>query len=294
MISVVLPAFNEAEGVSATVDEVRGVLEGAGYNGFEVIVVDDGSTDGTADIAEGVGAIVIRNLQNLGYGLSLKRGIEAAKNDIIAIADADSTYPVDKIPEMVEIYQSGIHMVIGQRTCIYKSERLIKAPLRLALTWLVEFTTGRKIPDPNSGLRVFSRSDIIPFSDQLSDKYSFTTSLTLAYMLMKKYVVYIPVEYNQRLGHTTVSVLRDTLQTFQYIVQTILYFNPIKIFLAVAVPISVVSVAGLVLSAIYSFDTGLWMGFGGIFLAVIVFALGFLAEQLRQILHEQKQNHTNR
>lgn len=294
MISVVMPAFNEAEAVAATIEEIKGVLEKAGYEGFEIIVVDDGSTDGTAEIAAKAGAKVVKNLQNLGYGRSLKNGITAATNDIIAITDADSTYPADAIPGMVETHRQGIHMVVGQRTGIYMNERSIKAPLRLALKWLVEFTTGRKIPDANSGLRVFSRAEIIPHFNRLSDKYSFTTSVTLAYMLTQKYVVYVPVEYKKRLGHTTVSVLKDTLQTFQYIVQTILYFNPIKIFLVTAMMVGALSLIGIVLSAIYSWDPGLWVGFGGLFLTILIFVLGLLAEQLRQLMWEQSQARNDR
>jgi len=292
MISLVMPAYNEAAAVAATIEEMREVLSTAGYRGFEIILVDDGSTDGTATIAAQAGAVVVRNLQNLGYGRSLKHGIAAAKNEIVVIADADNTYPATAIPGMVALHKQGIHMVVGERTGQYIRERPIKRPLRFALKWLVEFTTGNRIPDANSGLRVFARSDIMPFFDQLSDKYSFTTSVTLAYMLNKKYVAYVPVEYKKRLGHTTVSVLRDTLQTFQYIVQTILYFNPIKIFLATALFVGLASVLALVTSIALGFVPGVWIGSGGMLLAVLVFVLGLLAEQLRQILHEQRRQRT--
>lgn len=282
MITLILPAYNEKDGVDETIKAASAVLSDAGYEDFEVLVVDDGSTDETAKVAEKSGARVVRNLQNMGYGFSLKRGIREARHDTIVIADADSTYPLEEIPGMVELHKQGYHMVVGQRTG-YR-DRAVKMPLRLALKWLVEFTTGRKIPDANSGFRVFSKKEILPQLDRLSNKYSFTTSMTVAYMLLQYYVIYVPVEYRKRTGHTTVSVLRDTLQTLQFIVQTILFYNPIKIFLAsalvIAVPSAILAIVGIVLDWPLTGFTGIL----GLLTATLVLTLGFLSEQLRQIL----------
>ena len=280
--SVILPAFNEVAGVKETVESTAGILRDAGYVDFEILVVDDGSADDTAKVAETSGARVIRNLQNMGYGYSLKRGIREASHDIIVIADADSTYPVREIPRMVELHKQGYHMVVGQRTGF--RDRPVKMPLRLVLRWLVEFTTGRRIPDANSGFRVFSRNDILPHLDRLSDKYSFTTTMTVAYMLCHLYVIYVPVEYRKRTGHTTVSVFRDTLQTFQFIVQTILFYNPIKIFLASALLIAVPSIALIVVGFALGGPLATFAGVLGLLTAALVVVLGFLSEQLRQIL----------
>ena len=287
MITVIMPALNEEDGVPATIEAVSKVFDEAGYRGYEIIVVDDGSTDGTAKAAEKAGAKVLRNIQNLGYGYSLKKGICDAKNDIIAITDADNTYRAEELPKMVDLHRQGFHMVVGERMGKNLHEKR-KAPLRWALKWLVEFTTGRRIPDPNSGFRVFSRSDILPYLSRLSDKFSFTTSVTVAYMLTHRYVIYVPVDYRKRIGSTTVSVIRDTLQTFQYIVQTILYFNPIKIFLAVCLFVGAAAVGCIVLGLILLSTTLIMLGAGGIFLAVLVFAMGLLAEQLRQLVRQGK------
>jgi len=283
VLSVVIPAFNEEAAIAETVESVRAVLTATGEEGFEIIVVDDGSDDRTGEIAAVHGATVIRKLQNLGYGNSLKIGILAAANDTIIITDADGTYPVDQIPALLATYREGWDMVVGARTGPHYHESPIKSPLRQLLKWLVEFTTGRKIPDVNSGLRVFSRREALPFFGHLSEGFSFTTSITLGYMLRMKTVTYLPMPYHPRVGRTKVRMVRDSLRTIQFIVQAILYYNPMKIFLVLAMASALIGgltvLAGLAFHAI----TGILLGVGGMLVAVVIFALGLLGEQLRQI-----------
>ncbi|MBF0323966.1 MAG: glycosyltransferase family 2 protein [Alphaproteobacteria bacterium] len=283
MISIVIPAYNEEHGIADTVIRARAVLESFCSPDYEVIVVDDGSSDSTADIAAANGATVIRKLQNLGYGNSLKLGISQAKFDTIVITDADGTYPIEAIPELVDKYKAGYHMVVGARTGQHYRESILKGPLRAVLKWLVEFTAGRNIPDINSGLRVFSKQEAVRYFDHLCDGFSFTTSITLAYMLKMKFVEYIPITYSKRVGKTKVKLFRDSLRTLQFIVQAILYYNPMKIFIV----LSAFSIALGLLMAFAGFFfhliTAALLGVGGILVGVVIFALGLLAELLRQI-----------
>ncbi|RAU21942.1 glycosyltransferase family 2 protein [Paramagnetospirillum kuznetsovii] len=283
MISVIIPAFNERDAIHDTVTSIRSTLAQADFSDVEIIVVDDGSTDGTGALAMDAGAMVLRNLENLGYGFSLKRGVAAAKHDTIVITDADGTYPITQIPNLVSRYREGWDMVVGARTGERYRESAIKAPLRAILKGLVEFTAGRSIPDPNSGLRVFSRDGISPFFPNLSDSFSFTTSSTLAYMLRKRTVLYVEIEYHHRIGATKVRLLRDSLRTMQYIVSAITYYNPLKLFL-------LLSCLTLIFGALCGV-VGLWTGSGTALLAaavaavagVVVFSLGLLADQTSQI-----------
>lgn len=283
MISVVIPAFNEESAIEETVRHVREVLDKVNLSDGEIIVVDDGSTDRTGDIAEAAGARVLRKLQNMGYGNSLKLGIRAASHDTIVITDADGTYPIDEIPTLLAKYREGFHMVVGARTGENYHESIIKAPLRKILTWLVEFTAGRKIPDINSGLRVFSKEEALPFFDHLSEGFSFTTSITLGYMLKHKYVEYLPIPYHKRIGTTKVRLFRDSLRTLQFIVQAILYYNPMKIFLILAGVSAAIGVVMVFAGFFFKMLTAALLGVGGILVAVVVFALGLLGELLRQI-----------
>jgi glycosyltransferase involved in cell wall biosynthesis len=283
MISVVIPAYNEENAISGTINSVREVLDKADFKNSEIIVVDDGSSDKTGKSAKAAKAKVVVNIQNMGYGFSLKCGITAAKNDTIVIIDADGTYPIDEIPRLVEIFKKGFHMVVGARTGKYFWGSHLKAPLRILLRWLVEFTAGRKIPDVNSGLRVFSRKEIIPYFDHLSNAFSFTTTVTLAYMLTHKFVEYVAIDYRDRIGNTKVNLFKDSLRVFQQIVETGLYFNPLKIFLALTIVTFISAFLFIVIGLAGKIVTSMWLGTGLIIISIIIFTIGLFAQAMKHI-----------
>jgi glycosyltransferase involved in cell wall biosynthesis len=289
MISVVVPAYNEQEAISPTVASIRAMLDAAGWSDGEIVVVDDGSTDETAARAEAAGARVVRHPTNAGYGRSLKDGILGAKHDLIAITDADGTYPIDRIPALAAKVQAGFDMAVGARQGAAYRESALKHPLRLLLKFLVEFTAGQSVPDPNSGLRVFRRRDIVGHFPALSQGFSFTTSATLAYMSTGKFVVYEPIPYAKRVGTTKVRLLRDSLRTLQFIVQAILFHNPLKLFLCVALVAAAFGVlAGLAAAAIGGFVA--WgFAFLGFLVAALSCLIGLLAEMMRQIWRHAKE-----
>lgn len=283
MISVVIPAYNEENAITETIKAVQEVLEKADYKDSEVIVVDDGSSDETGKRAKEANAKVVTNLQNMGYGFSLKSGIRAADNDTIVIIDADGTYPMNDIPGLVKKYNEGFHMVVGSRSGKHFWGSYLKAPLRVLLRWLVEFTAGRKIPDVNSGLRVFSRKQVIPFFDHLSDKFSFTTTVTLAYMLTNKFVEYVDIDYRQRIGSTKVRLFWDSMRVFQQIVETGLYFKPLKIFLALAIATFMGAVGAIVIGMALKIVSAVWLGIGFIIISIIIVTIGLFAQAMKHI-----------
>lgn len=282
MISVVIPAFNEEQSIGITIAAVQR-LPNYG-DGWETLVVDDGSTDRTSATASAHGARVIRHPHNLGYGRALKTGIDAASHDTIIIIDADGTYAADDIPGLVAAYADGFDMVVGVRSGKDLREPFLKVVLRAVLTLLVEFTAGRRIPDVNSGLRVFSRKAIQPYFGQLCDTFSFTTSLTLAYMMTARFVNFVPIRYGTRLGQSKVRLLRDALRTLQYVVQAILYYNPIKLFLLTSLSAAAVTLvlAGIALT-VSSTTTVLVIAIGS-GVSMVLFGLGLVADLLRQIM----------
>lgn len=283
MISVVIPAFNEAGAIRRTVEDVHAAL---GATEHEILVVDDGCTDATAEQAAAAGARVVPHLYNMGYGAALKTGIRAARFDTIAITDADGTYPNNELPRLISEMQRGFSMVVAARTGQHYRESVVKTPLRSILKWLVEFTTGSRIPDVNSGLRVFSRTEVMPYFDHLCNTFSFTTSVTLAYLMSAKFVGYVPVVYHERVGRTKVHLLRDSLRTLQYIVQAILYYNPLKLFLLICGVQLVLGVVLLAAAAARLGDggTAFVLGVGCLVMVVPVFCLGLLAELLSRIM----------
>ena len=175
-------------------------------------------------------------------------------------------------------------MVVGKRTGKFFRESIIKSPLRKILKFLVEFTAGRSIPDINSGFRIFTKSTVQNYFNHLCNTFSFTTSLTLAYMMTGKTVHYVDIPYNERKGQTKVRLFRDSLRTLQYIVQAINYYNPLKIFILFAFLCFSSSLIGFLMSAIFGFKSGFYLGVGGLLTCIIIFCFGLIADLLKQIM----------
>lgn len=192
-VSFVIPALNEEGGIGETVSQCQAVARACGLEDVEIIVVDDGSTDNTARIAEAHGARVLRHPARAGYGFALKTGIRNASHDAIVITDADGTYPVHDLPRLLEAYNQGFDMVVGARTGEAYRQSVYKDTLRNILRRIVEWAAGKPIADINSGLRIFSRRTVLKYMNHLCDTFSFTTSLTLAYMMSGYFVCYLPL-----------------------------------------------------------------------------------------------------
>jgi polyisoprenyl-phosphate glycosyltransferase len=288
MISVILPALNEERAIGAVVQEIRRTLAASDIKQYEIIVVDDGSSDGTAQKASDSGARVVRNPHNVGYGRSLKRGIKEARFDTIVITDADGTYPIQEIPAMVAEFGKGFDMVIGSRSNLKEHDGAGKRMMRHLLRRVVEIIAGRKVPDINSGLRVFRKETVIPYFPLLCDTFSFTTSQTLSYMLDGRFVDFYPLQYGVREGRSKVRLLRDSARTLQYVIQTVLYSQPIRIFILASALLVVASFVSLALSLLTRLFILYIFGIGAALVALLVFCLGLLADLLKQILQQQR------
>ncbi|HMR38792.1 MAG TPA: glycosyltransferase family 2 protein [Ignavibacteria bacterium] len=284
MFSIIIPAYNEGSVIAVTVFDIMKVLKINNMEDAEIIVVDDGSTDRTAEMSIKAGAITLSHPHNIGYGRSLKDGIKAARYDTIVITDADGTYPLEMIPILYREYEKGYDMVVGARQGANYDESLKKKMLRLILKKLVEFTAGRKIPDINSGLRVFSKQETLPFFSKLCDTFSFTTSLTLAYMMNGKFVQYLPIDYKKREGKTKVRLFRDSMRTLQFITEAILFYNPIKIFIVFSSGLIMGGTICILIAALLRNPVFTVFGIGFIFLSILMFGIGLVSVQLKHIL----------
>ena len=285
MLSVVIPAYNEGPAIEQTIAEIRGVLEKNSLN-HEIIIVDDGSSDDTGKIAEKCGAVVVRNPHNMGYGFSLKKGIEKASNDTIVITDADLTYPFEYVPQMLEEKKKGFDLIVGNRTGKHTMGGPLKRLLRFVLKKIVEFVTERDIPDINSGLRVFDKHTVTEYFPRLCDTFSFSTSQTLAYMMNGKFVKYVDIPYNKRKGKSHVKMFKDTLKTLKYIIEACIYYNPLKIFTFLTVICIILSIIGFFVSHFIGYKVGYFCGIGGLLVSIIVFSMGMLATVLKQIMNK--------
>jgi len=227
-LTVIIPVHDEAPSIAPTVEAVRAAFA-ASPSAVEILVIDDGSTDGTAERAAAAGARVLRHPTRAGYGRALKSGILAAQHEVIAIIDGDGTYPVEELPHLFAL-MAEYDLVIGARTGPLYRGRLLRSPFLL----LSSFVAGQWIPDPNSGLRVFRRADVLPLFPDLPRGFSFTTTQTLIMTLAGAFIHYRKVEYRPRVGRSKIRVLRQTLQVGQGLAEVVLRHNPLKLFLLAA------------------------------------------------------------
>ena len=227
-LSVVIPAYNEERALRPTVDDVRASLDPLGIP-YEIIVVDDGSKDGTRAEAMASGATVDWNEVNSGYGATLKRGVRRAQHEYIAIIDADGTYPARYLPEMLALCRDQ-DMIVGNRGAGMKNVPLIRKPPKFILNTLASFLAERRIPDLNSGLRVFRRTELIPFLPLLPQNFSFTTTITLCMSCNGKRMRYLPIQYGKRVGQSKMRP-RDFINFIILILRVITLFNPLRVFI---------------------------------------------------------------
>ena len=289
MISVVIPAFNEEKSIKDTIIEIKNVMKKYKLDkGLEIIVVNDGSTDATALIAKEQGATVINNPTNMGYGFSLKRGIEVSKNETIVITDADMTYPFDEVPKLIEKKNEGFDLVVGARTGKYYKQGLFKSILRKLLKMVVEFVAEKKIKDVNSGLRVFDKSLVMKYYPRLCDTFSFTTSQTLAYFMNNHFVAYVDIDYKKRVGKSKIRLVKDSLISMKYILESCIYYNPLKIFTSLSFICILVSIISFIISHFTDIHAGYILGIGLLLLSVIVFSTGLIAVMLKEIMDKDK------
>lgn len=273
-VTVVIPAFNEAAHVADQVRAVDRVMKQTGWT-YEILVVDDGSADGTAEAAAGAGVRVLRRVKNRGYGAALKLGVSAAKHPWILITDADGTYPTEAIPELLA--KGAVNsMVVGARTGDTVKIQLARRPAKAFLRWLASYLAGQHLPDINSGLRLMRKDLIRRYEHLLPDGFSFTTTITLAAACNSHPVEYVPINYHARLGQSKIRP-RHAYDFTLLILRTIVFFNPLKVFIPTAF---LLTLGGL---AKFIYDVTLDnLSESAVLLflaALIVFAVGLLADQ---------------
>ena len=199
-LTVVVPAYNELDALAPVMEELVTIMEGGGH-AFEIIVIDDGSDDGTSEIAAGFSDPVrtIRHESNKGYGSALKTGIRAARYAVVCTTDADGTYPNERIPDLFEHYlENECDMVVGARTGDNVSIPLIRRPAKWAIGKLANYMVNYRIPDINSGLRLFRRDLVMKMFRILPDGFSISTNVTMAMISHDYKVDFLPIDYHAR------------------------------------------------------------------------------------------------
>lgn len=225
--SIVVPAFNEFQSVRTTATELV-----ARYPEAEVIIVDDGSTDGTAAALEGSGARVLTHSRNRGYGASLKTGLRAASHDVIVFCDADGQHDPADIDRLLQAME-GASMVVGARRKRLHS-RLWRMPGKWFLGWMASYLTRTAIPDLNSGLRAIRRDVALRFIDICPNGFSMSSTLTIA-ALSEYEVRFVPIDVRPRAPRSRSTVrVRTGVDTIFLILRLATLFEPLRVFLPLA------------------------------------------------------------
>lgn len=228
-VSIVVPAYNEGRNIYEFLEELKRKLSAMSWS-FEIIVVNDGSTDDTGDKARWCGVQVVDHKENKGYGRSLKDGILAAKGEYIFLMDADGTYDIDKMPEMLKMIERA-DLVVGKRIFSKEAIRNFKNIARRFFAYQVSYYSGTKVEDLNSGQRVFKRKDVIDELDKYPDGFSFTSTQTVLYILKGKKPVYLPVTYQHR-GKSSKFVSRKQILSMAKLSLSLTFFGrPVKLIL---------------------------------------------------------------
>jgi glycosyltransferase involved in cell wall biosynthesis len=277
-IAVVIPAFDEHEGIGVTVTAVRRALGDADLR-FDILVVDDGSSDGTGEAARREGARVVRLPENTGYGAAIKAGVDGTDSPLVAIIDGDGTYPADTLPQLIG-QAAHADMVVGARSPGDPSVPTERRPGKWMLARLASYLAGRHIPDLNSGLRVMRRSVLRRFLHVLPPGFSFTTTLTLALLCTGHRVAYQPIVCRPRVGRSKIRA-RDFMSFVMLVLRTIVLFNPLRVFLPLG---GVLFLAG---TAKFVYDVFLWnlseSAVMAILAAIVVWSVGLLADMIARL-----------
>jgi glycosyltransferase involved in cell wall biosynthesis len=280
-LTIILPAFNEEH---AIVEVMRQVQTNCSDIVREILVVDDGSGDQTARVAEAAGARVIRHHQNMGYGAAIKTGIRSAQTEWILIMDADGQHRMEDVLQLSKLIDK-CDMAVGHRTGLVHST-LWRLPGKWLLGLMANYLTRQTIPDLNSGLRLIRKTLALKYLHICPSGFSFSTTITLAFHNRKYDVLYVPIQVEKRYSGKSMVSIGTGLDTFILILRIASLFDPLRIF----VPLSVLTGLFGICLGIYYIIMAFTISGAPILLIVsslILFTLGLLCDQISQLRLER-------
>jgi polyisoprenyl-phosphate glycosyltransferase len=231
-VSIVLPVHNERGHLAEELERIRTSMDASGLT-YEIIVVDDGSTDGSGELARELGDVrLFTQAVNRGSGAARRVGTRAARGDVVVWTDVDMTYPNDRIPELVAELD-GVDQVVGARTSEEGTHKVARVPAKFVIRKLAEYLSETKIPDLNSGFRAFRRDVGDQFIHELPDGFSCVTTLTMSFLSNGYHVKYVSIPYAERAGRSKFHWWVDTRRYVRQVVRMAMSYNPLKVHLPI-------------------------------------------------------------
>jgi len=281
-VSVILPAYNEAATIGDLISRINDL-----YPDFEVVVINDGSTDNTAETAENAGARVYSHPYNIGNGAAIKSGIRVASGDVLVFMDADGQHDPADIAGLLK-YMPDYDMVVGARS-IKDQASVGRAIGNKLYNWLASYVAKFYVQDLTSGFRAIKSKIAKSFLYLLPNTYSYPTTLTLSVLRSGWSLKYIPIKTRARsAGKSSIRLMRDGVRFFMIITKICTLYSPLRIFL----PVSFVLFLMGLLNYIYTLLTqGRFTNMSALLIttSIIVFMMGLISEQICQMRYERRE-----
>ncbi|MGD9592939.1 MAG: glycosyltransferase family 2 protein [Candidatus Berkiella sp.] len=281
-VSIVIPAKNEEEGLKGLLLKLK-----EHYAHFEIIVVDDGSTDNTANIAQTLGATVISHPYSMGNGAAIKTGARNAHADVLIFMDADGQHQVEHLEPLIQKYQQGYDMVVGARDRSSQANTL-RFVGNAFYNRLASLIVGQNVADLTSGCRIVNAQKFKEFLYMLPNGFSSPTTITMAFFRAGYSVAYTPIDVQKRIGKSHLKPFKDGIRFLLIIYKMTILYSPIKIFL----PLALIHFFAGIANYAYTYSTqGRFTNMSAVFLSasVIIFLIGLVSEQITTLLYAHNQ-----
>ncbi len=287
-VSIIIPAKNEAAALPAVLERLRTMIAGRPEGEtHEIVVVDDGSTDATADVAAKAGARVVRHPYSIGNGAAVKAGMRAARGDVFVLMDADGQHAPEDVPALLDALP-GYAMVVGARTK-GTGTGAHRGLANRVYNALATYVVGRRVEDLTSGFRAVVAEHARRFVYLLPNTFSYPTTITLAFFRAGLPVRYVPIAAQPRVGRSHIRLLRDGTRFFLIIIRIATIFSPLKVFLPMSVALFLVGLLRYVWTFFFlngRFTGGSQLAF---VTSLIVFALALISEQVAALRFDRSE-----
>lgn len=286
-LTVILPAKNEAPALPAVLERLHAALAAHAHGTYEVVVVDDGSTDGTADAASRGGARVVRHPYSMGNGAAVKAGIRAAAGRTLVLMDADGQHLPEDVPRLLDALP-GHAMVVGARK-LGTGTGYHRGVANRIYNALASYVVGRRVEDLTSGFRVVAAEHARRFVYLLPNTFSYPTTITLAFFRSGLPVRYVPIEAKARVGRSHIRIVSDGSRFLLIILRIATMFSPLKVFLPASIGSFLAGAAwyAWTFSSSERFTNASLLAFT---LSIILFALALISEQIAALRFDRSES----